>query len=376
MIRIIHYLPSINCTSGIANLLMNYYRKIDREMFQFHFVYFSKKNSNNFEKEIESLGGSATYIVPPTKLFQFKTSLTKYLEQIKANYNIDTFIFQNHQIAFTIFMYKIIKNSGINCIIVHNHMVRFSNSLIKSFRNMVLFRLLRKKDIIYFSCSTNASKLLTKHTNKCMRDIFVMNNAIDCNSFKYIEKIRNEVRSMLDLNNSFVVGHVGHFENVKNHKFILRVFEQLYKKQKDSKLLLVGNGPLKNKYISIINKKPYKKNVIILSERNDVSNLLNAMDCFIFPSKSEGLGIAAIEAQASGLPTFISERVPKNVNIINCKQIKLSSFKEWVKEILTNKPKNRNIGYKKVQNTQFDINKSVANLEKKYINILGFEERN
>ena len=67
MIRVIHYLPSINCTSGIANLIMNYYRNIDRKNIQFYFIYFSKLTENNFKNEIEKLGGTCTYIIPPNK---------------------------------------------------------------------------------------------------------------------------------------------------------------------------------------------------------------------------------------------------------------------------------------------------------------------
>ena len=371
MIRVIHYLPSINCTSGIANLLMNYYRQLHRNKIQFHFVYFTKKTLNNFENEIESLGGTATYMLPPTNLMKFKKELNNYLFSLKEKYNDDKFVFQNHQIAFTIFMYKAIQKAGIDHFIVHNHMTKFSDSRIKSLRNMILFLLSSKKNVVYFSCSKSACNIIKKYAHVDYSQIFVMNNAINPIKFKYDETIRKRIRDKLNIGDFIVIGHIGHFDPVKNHDFIFKLFDRLYQKNTNYKLLLVGNGPLKDMYVKLIMNKKYKNNVIILSDRKDIPELLNAMDYFIFPSKFEGLGIAAIEAQASGLPTFISSYVPNEVSISNCNIISLDNIDDWENKIINSKISNRGNAYKNIQNTQFDILKNIDMLEKKYLDIVN-----
>lgn len=370
MIRVIHYLPSINCTSGIANLIMNYYRIIDKKNFQFHFIYFSRKTENNFEEEIKSLGGTVDYILPPTKLTKFRKDLKHYIDNLKKIYPHDDFIFQNHQIAFTLFMYKIIKKCGINHIIVHNHMTKFSDTKLKAIRNMILFVLSRRNDIKYFSCSDSANKLIMKYANKNECDIFVMNNGIDFSKFKHSLSDRDKIRSELKIGNSFLVGHIGHFEPVKNHNFIMDIFEKLYNVNHEYKLLLIGNGSQKEKFLKIIDEKNFKNNVNVLSERNDIPALLSAMDCFIFPSKFEGLGIAAVEAQANGLITLISDKVPSEVILINCQQLSLHSSDKWVDYIRNIEKKDRVYANKIVEQSKFNIYKNIENLEKEYYKIL------
>lgn len=103
--------------------------------------------------------------------------------------------------------------------------------------------------------------------------------------------------------------------------------------------------------------------------RSDVPDLLQAMDCFVFPSHYEGLGIVAVEAQAAGLPTLCSDAVPDEVDLTDLvKHIPLSApVEEWCNAIME-----YNNGYER-RNTQqevidgrYDIHQTANWLERFY----------
>lgn len=165
----------------------------------------------------------------------------------------------------------------------------------------------------------------------------VLNNGIDFMKFDYA-KIRSEMRSELGIpQTGFVVGHVGRFSKAKNHGFLIKVFSEIYKHNKDAFLLMVGAGEEKERIKQLLENSPIKNSYMILSNRSDVADIMQAMDVFVFPSKFEGLGIVLIEAQKSGLPCFASDQVPSFAKVTNL--VKFCSLNEsaedWAREILT-----------------------------------------
>ena len=164
----------------------------------------------------------------------------------------------------------------------------------------------------------------------------VIKNGIVLSKYKVTES-KTDIRKSLGIReDAFVVGHVGRFTKVKNHGFILNVFKELRRVRPKSCLLLVGAGELEEKIRNKISDEKLDNDVIILSHRHDVPRIMKAMDVFLFPSLYEGFGIVLIEAQASGLTCFVSDRVPTST-YVSRKVIPLSiesSPKEWVEEIL------------------------------------------
>jgi glycosyltransferase involved in cell wall biosynthesis len=144
----------------------------------------------------------------------------------------------------------------------------------------------------------------------------IINNGIDFSRYENISKTKGEIRREIGIpEDCFLIGHVGRFSEEKNHKFILSVFKQCVFKNDKSYLLLVGNGPLESKIKQLVKDMGLENRVYFLSHRTDVPLLLKSMDCFIFPSIYEGLGMAAIEAQLAGLKVIISDSVPKEVRL-------------------------------------------------------------
>lgn len=372
MIRVIHYMPDINYTNGIAQLVMNYYRKINREHIQFHFIYFSKTKSKNFRKEIISLGGTEEFICAPTKYIKYQKELNRFLKSFKEKYKNDEIIFHNHQLAFTIFQYFILKKNNIMNMVVHNHMTKFSDNKLKALRNMILFLPVSFLKVKYFACSKDACNLISKYNFTNKQNIYVLKNGIDCNKFKFNIASRNKIRKQLKISTEFVFGNIGRFERVKNQAFLIRLFSRKYNSD-NYKLLLVGDGSRKNNIINMVKKYNLENRVLFLENRDDIPSILCAMDCFLFPSKFEGLGISAIEAQASGLPIIISKYVPSEVIITNRIKQLTYNINSWIGTIEKFKSQNINRSSinKIVAKTEYNINKNVIDLEKEYEKIVG-----
>lgn len=193
----------------------------------------------------------------------------------------------------------------------------------------------------------------------------VIKNGVDFDKLRNVYESKNSIRKSLGIcENTFVIGHIGRFAASKNHKFIISIFEELCKRINNSFLLLIGNGELLTEIQMLINKKNLNDKVLILSHRSDIPRLLKAMDVFIFPSKFEGLGIALIEAQVSGLRCIVSDSIPHEA-ILSDKTIPMSLEKtpsDWCDAVID----------KEAVNTYFEeidkynILKEVLYLEKLY----------
>lgn len=150
-----------------------------------------------------------------------------------------------------------------------------------------------------------------------VHDTAVVNNGIDFERFD-ARRSRAEVRGELGIPASaFVVGHVGRFAPQKNHAKVVSVFGEIRRRRPEAFLLLVGDGPLKGKVGEDLLRRGLDSHSLILSNRDDVPDLMGAMDSFLFPSVYEGLGIVLIEAQKVGLPCTVSDAVPSTASISN-----------------------------------------------------------
>jgi glycosyltransferase involved in cell wall biosynthesis len=127
---------------------------------------------------------------------------------------------------------------------------------------------------------------------------------------------------------AFVVGHVGRFHEQKNHEFVLRIMDEVLRKCPNAYLLLIGDGPLRGQIDSEVQKRDLGGCVKFVPDTLSVPKfMLNAMDCFVLPSRYEGLGLVAVEAQAAGLPCFLSDRVPGEA-VVDSKLVKFLPLEE------------------------------------------------
>nr|WP_288977573.1 glycosyltransferase [uncultured Blautia sp.] len=311
-IRVLQVIGIMN-RGGAENMIMNLYRNINRDKIQFDFVEHTDEEAA-FDSEILDLGG-AIYHCPKYQglnHFVYVNWWKRFFNKYKGAYAI-----VHAHIGSTASIYlNIAKKYGIY-VIAHSHNI---NELlhIKSFVYQLYSFRTRYIADYFFGCSKVAGRdrFGTKVSSDSSR-FSVLNNAIDVSAFRYDFAIRESVRKDLGIeNNAFVIGHVGRFEEQKNHCFLLNVFESVLKKNNDAILLLVGDGVLREQIQNEINRRKIDNRVILTGIRTDVNRLMQAMDIFVFPSLYEGLPVAIVEAQASGLPCVISNRVPQECIII------------------------------------------------------------
>lgn len=198
----------------------------------------------------------------------------------------------------------------------------------------------------------------------------VMNNAIDARQFEFNKDISKAVLKELGiLEETFVVGHVGRFFEQKNHTFLIDIFKEIHLRNEKSVLLLVGDGELRKDIEAKVTSLGLENHVIFAGVRNNVHELLQAMDVFVFSSLYEGLGIVLIEAQAAGLPCFASDIMPEECEVTNLlNRISLTEPADvWADIVLQNKSVKRISTYDMILKAGYDISKNAEWLQDYYL---------
>ncbi|NMA84101.1 MAG: glycosyltransferase family 1 protein [Epulopiscium sp.] len=364
MIRILHLVSSLSIRSGVMSVIMNYYRNINTDKIQFDFCYFVDRE-DTYEAEINSLGGRVFKITKPSLSRSFKNELNDFFEKQKNVYTT----LHIHEVYLTFLFAPIAKKNGIKNVITHSHATMYSDKKLNALRNRVLCIGLKKHADYYYACSMAAGQFL--YGKKYLEEgkVNVINNAIDCEKYKFDLNTRNYIRQKLELKGYLVIGNVGRFNEQKNHSFLVDIFYSIKQKEEKVKLLLVGDGPLIQSVKNKVKKLNLNNDVIFLGRRNDIPHLLCAMDIFLLPSLFEGLPVVGVEAQASGLPIVLSDTITEEIGLLNYKYIDLEKTPEyWAKEILSIKQDNsRNQAYLAVKEKGFDIKQEAKKLEKIYL---------
>lgn len=307
-IRVAHFVGCMNL-GGAETFIMNIYRQIDREKVQFDFVC-SKKEEAFYDAEIKQLGGRIFYIDEPKKV-----GLLKSFKQIKNILKKEKFdVVHSHIALYSGIVLIAAKKSNIKIRIAHSHSAIINNSkgLRKIYENIM--RMLIEK---YVTVKLSCGKLAGEYLYGSLKDVIILNNCIDLEKYNNINNdIILKLKQDLKISeNEVVIGHVGRFNEVKNHKFILEIAKNLKNKNMDFKILLVGIGELKNEIEKEIINNNLQNNVITLGARKDIPEIMNVFDVFILPSLFEGFPIVMIEAQAAGIPCVISNTISKEVEL-------------------------------------------------------------
>lgn len=198
----------------------------------------------------------------------------------------------------------------------------------------------------------------------------VLSNAIDLQQFQYSTEIRKKYRELLKITeDTLLVGHVGNFNEQKNHEFLISVFHEILKQRKAT-LILIGDGLLQENVKKLVRDLQINDNVFFLGLRDDVNCWMQAMDVFVFPSRWEGLGMVAIEAQATGLPVLASTEVPREACLTP--YMKFASLEQnaqfWANSVLEISEINKNRNVDKEMVSEYDISCESKKLQELYEN--------
>lgn len=298
----------MNPLSGITQVILNYYRVIDKSKIQFDFLSFEERVHPKIVEEIEKLGGNI-YFLPTFSLIQYRNFI-KHLDSFFYMHGKDYNAVHSHCFQLSSIVFKYAKKNGINRCIAHSHSSKLSANYIKNIRNIIVSKSITSYATDYFACSEQAGACLF---GKCVVDkkkLFLMKNAIDCTKFEYDENTRQIIRRELLIDDKFVIGHVGRFSKEKNHMFLLKIFIEIRKIKDNAILLLIGEGDMIEKVKNFVCKNNLSNSVFFLGRRTDVNVFMQGMDRFVLPSLFEGLGMVLIEAQVAGLPCFASDVIP------------------------------------------------------------------
>ncbi len=294
---------------GAESIIMDLYRNIDRSKIQFDFIVHTEEECV-YDKEIRALGGNI-YSVPRysgKNHFSYVKAWEKFFED-HPEYNI----IHGHIHSIASVYLNIAKKYGLTTI-CHSHTATEPSGVI-GFIKMVYQRPLRNCAHWLFACSDVAGQWLYGLDCDKRDNYFVLKNAIDTEKYVYNCDVRNKVRKELGLTGKFVLGHVGRFIEAKNHMYLIDIFKYYHKNNPESVLLLVGDGELRGKIEKKIADEKLQESVVMTGVRSDVNELLQAMDCFVFPSIIEGLPVSVVEAQTTGLRCVVSNEVTSEVII-------------------------------------------------------------
>ena len=268
---------------GVESVVMNYYRNIDRNRIQFHFLCDEDSTDIPYE-EIEKLGGKVIVIPPYQKLFKYQKELYRIFKE--NNYKI----IHSHINALSVFPLRIAKKAGVPIRIAHSHSTSNKKEWKKNILKMILRPFSKLYANNYFACTEYAGKWLFGKKVVERKELNVINNAIDLKKFEFNENTREDLRKELGIKEDvLVIGHVGRFMKQKNHEFLIDVFEKAIKQDDNIYLILVGQGPLEDKIKEMAKEKGIENKILFLGQRNDVNKLYQAMDIFVLPSLYEGL---------------------------------------------------------------------------------------
>ena len=367
MLKIMHFIHGLN-TGGAETLVKEYALNLKNKNYDIVILCFTHCYDSPYEKLMLENNIKVIYVCDYMKYYNKKSFLFKCINYIQKY----------------LLVKKIIHNENPDVLHTHlpiNSYVKFA----KPSKNTKIFHTVHSEPKLFWpNCNKDykAAKWLVNKYNMrfiCLHEnmkneinkMFNVNNSIAIKNgidFSRFEKDfdRKKIRNDLGINNDFfVIGHIGRFNKVKNHDFLIDVFKEIYLKNKKAYLVMIGVGIEEENIINKLHELDLDNNYVILRNRTDIPELLSIMNVFIFPSLYEGLGISLIEAQKMKLPCFVSDRVPDGAIISNL-VTKLSldiSSKEWSNIILN---------YKKPENLilddeEWDIKKVIDKLERVYL---------
>ena len=360
-IRVLHVLGGLN-RGGAETMVMNLYRAIDRSRVQFDFVVHNE-NENAYFDEIHNMGG---------KIFIFQKFKMSRIYSYKKRWRVffsehpEYKIIHSHVRSYATFIFSVAHKRGLKTII-HSHSTSNGSGLRAVLKKLLQYPLRYQADYLY-ACSEESGKWLFGKKALKYSNYKIIKNAIDTKKYIFNDDVRTLYRREMGIENKIVYGHIGRLVEPKNHMFLLEIFKGIKKANKTAILMIVGEGPYRRFIEKNIKELGLTDSVIMTGVRSDIPSLLMAMDVFLFPSIWEGLPVTVLEAQSSGLPCLVSNRVTLEVAVSEAvRYLPIDSGVTcWIKAAEEAVGVRYNV-VDKVKNAGFDVSTSAAALLDEYI---------
>lgn len=362
MERILYVVSGAMVRGGTETMIMNYYRNFNKNNLQIDFVCFGSQ-IGAYEQEIESLGGKI-YKLPSKRENLWKNLTGMYKICKEGNYKV----IHVHMDAMSFYPLLMAKFANVKVRICHCHSTNhlYKNSLHFFFKE-ILKVCMPFSATDYFACSKAAGDWLYGK-----RSYQIIHNAVDLSKFRFNPKISEKIRSEFGFGKVKILGHVGNFNYPKNQDFLIRLFEDYHKKNPDTILVLVGDGPDRKKLENLVESLNIRKYVRFLGQRDNVCEIIQCFDVFLLTSFFEGLPVVIVEAQAAGIPCVLSDSISKECQVTSF--VSFCSLKEsvdvWGEKIDHLAGMEKTCQDQCITDAGYDIKTESRKLEKKYFEMM------
>lgn len=306
-IKILQYTGAMN-RAGAETLLMNIFRSIDRNRFEFHFITHSMQKCD-YDDEIIELGGKIHYISPPNmkNIASFKNDFSMIVRKNGPYHAIHA-----HQQLLNGLILREAYKCNIPNRISHAHLNGdyIKGSILRDIYRRYSKYLIHKYATFRIACSEEAGEFLYRGEK-----FLLLNNAINLDNFDLNEKKLSIKKELHILEKDKIITNIARFVDAKNHSFLINLFKELLEEDDNYSLLLVGDGPLKDSIIEKAKSLNIDQKVYFLGVRDDIPSILMGSDVFVMPSLLEGLPVVLVEAQAAGVPCIISDNIPSQCDL-------------------------------------------------------------
>lgn len=364
MIKVLHFVSKMD-RAGQETFIMNVFRNIDRNKFQFNFLCTSP-DKGDYDDEIKSMGGEI-YILPPNskdgKISKYLSEIDTISEWLKNNRDKYDVVHLHTYHALDVWVHlEACRRADVSRVIIHSHNTMAPHPGL----HKLMRRVCQRYRFTKFACSREAGIWMYGKKAVDSGEVTVVYNGIDVSEFKYNEETAKRYKEEMGLTGRTVLGHIGRFNYQKNHEFLIDIFHEYLKKDPNAVLLLIGKGELEEAIRKKVDSLGINESVRFMGTRGDIPNLLNAMDCFVFPSHFEGLSVVLVEAQCNGLSIVANKNTaPDAVISDGLYLLPLGSKEEWAEKIAE-------VAGKRTENIlsdKFDIKKTVQLLTEKYLSM-------
>lgn len=309
MIRILQMIGSLTL-GGSQSMIMNLYHYVDRSKIQFDFI-LDHPDELYLADEIKRLGGKIYFMPAFTgkNFIQIRTAWNQFF-----HFHSEYRILHSHVRSYASIYLPIAKKHGL-ITVIHSHSTSNGTGIQAVVKKILQYPLRYEADY-FFGCSRLSGEWLFGSRVVNSNKYKTVKNAINVRKYMFDIDKRIKVQKKLGISEKNIVfGHVGRYHEAKNYPFLIDLFAKIRLRWENAKLILVGDGSLRNVIEDRIKEYRLEEDVLLLGMRNDICLLMQAMDVFLFPSKWEGLPITLVEAQASGLPCFVSDQITKEIGI-------------------------------------------------------------
>ena len=365
---------------GVASFLYAYYSHMDRSRVHFDFLYCGENSMQSKEEDPVLKESTITTLHIMKRNNNGFTEYKKLISALKKIFDEKQYdivhvnssnIYLNACVAYVL--------KGQKAYIAHSHNTQSTiiygskakHVLKKAISGCIRTFVVNRADAL-FACSDEAGKYLFGNRGIKSRKYSVINNAIDTKRFSFDIEKRKKLRGAED---KLIIGFVGRLSPQKNPMFVIEVFAELLKRKADAVLWIVGEGELQDQVEARIMELNLQEKIYLLGRRNDVADIMQAMDAMVFPSVYEGFGIAVVEAQCAGLTVVASDVVPQSTNVTGL--VTYLSLKEsavyWADELirLLSQSKERSDKSEYLKEAEFDIDTEAKKLVKYYYDLIA-----